>query len=42
MLEIKVAPPSTGQKAIEAELTWIDCGATSGHLMNHKKQTAES
>ena len=29
------------KKAMEAELTWIHYDATSGHLMNHKGQTAE-
>ena len=38
---IKGVPQSAGQKAIEAELTWVNCGATSGHFMNHKRQTAE-
>ena len=27
-----------GQKAIEAELTWVDYG---GHFINHERQTAE-
>ena len=30
-----------GQKAIEAELGWVDCGTTRGHFMNHKRRTAE-
>ena len=41
MLEINVASQSTGQKAIEAELMWVNCGATSGHFMNHKRQIAK-
>ena len=40
MLEVKVASQSAGQ-TIEAELTVVDCGATSGHFMNHKTQTPE-
>ena len=32
---------SPGQKAIEVKLVRADCGAASGHLMNHKKRTAE-
>ena len=29
------------KKAMEADLTWIRYGATSGHLMNHKRRTAK-
>ena len=38
MLEINAAWQSTGKNAMEAELTWIDCGATSGHFMNQKDE----
>ena len=39
MLEVKVASQSARQKVIEAELTWVDCGITSGYFMNHKRRT---
>ena len=41
MLGINTACQLTGQKVIEAELTSVDCGATSGHFMNHKRRPAE-
>ena len=36
-LEIEVASQFAGQKVIEAELMWVDCSASSGHFMNHKR-----
>ena len=39
MLEINAAPQSTGQMAIEAELTSVDCGATK--LTFHEPQKTE-
>ena len=43
MLEMNVTSQLqlTCQKVIEAALTWVDCGATSGHFMNLKRRTAE-
>ena len=41
MLEIKVASQWAGQKTIEAEPAWVNCGATSGHFMNSKRRTVE-
>ena len=38
MLEINAASQSTGKNAMEAELTWIDCGATSGHFMTQQDE----
>ena len=37
MLKITVASHFGEQKAIEAELVLVDCGATSEHFMNHKR-----
>ena len=41
MVEIKVRSQLAGTKAIEAELTWVDCGASSERFMNLERRTTE-